>query len=431
MSLIKRYFMVFLPLAIFMQLLPSYSGEQEEGEADFSGTLELDSLILYAIEHNPELESLRKQIEAANSRIPQARALEDPMFEIEVDSVPIDTINLSEAMQIKYTATQRMPFRGKLSLQGDIASKSAIALKDIFHDREREIISKVKKSYYKIYLADKSIQINRENKKIMTELEEIARTKYSVGEGTQQDVLKALVELINLDNELILLEQEMESARAELNRLLNRPSLAPIGMPRNFEYKELKISIDSLQKAALERRPILTSLQNMIEMNKLALALSKKQYYPDFSTGFSYGQTNMGRDRWSLMVGLNIPLWYRKKQAYGVIEAENNLKSSMADYEAARNLVLFEVRDSYLRVSSSFKKLELYKDGIIPQAEQSFKSAIAGYKTNLIDFLTLLDNWRTLLRFWLDYHSLLAQYQQDLSDLEFAVGGTLSEISGE
>jgi len=223
----------------------------------------------------------------------------------------------------------------------------------------------------------------------------------------------------------------MESAKAELNRILNRPSLSPIGLPHDLEYKEFKISIDSLQKAALERRPILSSFQNMIEMNKSALALSKKQYYPDFSTGFSYGQTMVGRDRWSLIVGLNIPLWYKKKQAYGVIEAENNLQSSMADYEATKNLVLFEVCDSYLKASSSFKKLELYKNGIIPQAEQSFKSAVAGYKTGLVDFLTLLDNWRTLLRFWLDYYSLLSQYQQDLSDLEFAVGGTLSETSGE
>ena len=423
--------MVFMALAIFTGFLPSYSGEQEKGEVDFSGILQLDSLISYAIEHNPELESLRKQIEAANSRIPQARALEDPMFEIEIDSVPIDTINISEAMQIRYTASQKIPFRGKLSLQGDIASKSAAALKELFHDREREIISKVKKSYYQSYLINKSVQINRENKEIMRGLEEIARTKYSVGEGNQQDVLKALVELIDLDNELIRLEQEMESAKAELNRILNRPSMSPIGLPHDLEYKEFKISIDSLQKAALERRPILSSFQNMIEMNESALALSKKQYYPDFSTGFSYGQTMEGRDRWSLIVGLNIPLWYKKKQAYGVIEAENNLQSSMADYEATKNLVLFEVRDSFLKISSSFKKLELYKNGIIPQAEQSFKSAIAGYKTGLIDFLTLLDNWKTLLRFWLEYYSLLSQYQQDLSDLEFAVGGTLSETSGE
>ena len=72
------------------------------------------------------------------------------------------------------------------------------------------------------------------------------------------------------------------------------------------------------------------------------------------------------------------------------------------------------------------KKLaELYKTGIIPQAEQSLESATIGYRVNKVDFLTLLDNRLTLFNYEREYYDSIADYQMKRAQLEALVGKDL------
>ncbi len=69
--------------------------------------------------------------------------------------------------------------------------------------------------------------------------------------------------------------------------------------------------------------------------------------------------------------------------------------------------------------------IELYENGIIPQATQSLNSAIAGYQVGSVDFLMLLDSQVTLCNAELQVSTARVEYQKNLAELEAVVGGKL------
>ena len=66
--------------------------------------------------------------------------------------------------------------------------------------------------------------------------------------------------------------------------------------------------------------------------------------------------------------------------------------------------------------------MELYKGGIIPQAEQSLESAVISYRVNKVDFLTLLDGRMNLFNYERELYESQAEYMMKLAQLEAAVG---------
>ena len=79
--------------------------------------------------------------------------------------------------------------------------------------------------------------------------------------------------------------------------------------------------------------------------------------------------------------------------------AESASETNMATDEmnGLKNSISFTINDILAQLERRQKLVELYKGGIIPQAEQSLESAIISYRVNKVDFLTLLDGRSTSL----------------------------------
>jgi outer membrane protein TolC len=85
-----------------------------------------------------------------------------------------------------------------------------------------------------------------------------------------------------------------------------------------------------------------------------------------------------------------------------------------------------EVKDLFVRATSQRDLLELFAQEILPKAEQTLQVSVRSYEAGTVDFLTLIDNWRQLLRFQVAYHRLEAQLRQTLASLERTIGGPLA-----
>ena len=71
------------------------------------------------------------------------------------------------------------------------------------------------------------------------------------------------------------------------------------------------------------------------------------------------------------------------------------------------------------------KSISIYRDGLLPQTEQSFQAAVAAYQTGSVNFMTLLDAQRTIRDVRMGYYKALVDYEQSRADLERAVGKEL------
>ncbi len=129
-------------------------------------------------------------------------------------------------------------------------------------------------------------------------------------------------------------------------------------------------------------------------------------------------------------MGLRVPLYFWRKQRFGVQEAALELSAARAEYSSEKQDVLFMINDNYLSAKTSENLIDLYRDGIIPQSNLSLNSAISGYQVGDIDFLTLLNNLTTLFNFEIEYYRQLAQYHKAIARLEEITGVDLTQSNG-
>ncbi|MCP3676832.1 MAG: TolC family protein, partial [Deltaproteobacteria bacterium] len=234
-----------------------------------------------ALRSNPELQAAKLRWDASTERILQERSLDDPVIGFTYFGEQVQT-RVGEK-QAGVMASQKVPFYGKLRLKGEVARSEAKVSGGVYRTREREIVARAKSAFYELYWAHKSISINEENSNLLKGFVKIAEVKYATAKATQQDVLKAQVELSKIVNELISLEQLRETAAARINTLLNRHPDAPLGIPEEVDIAELTVSLEDLYEKAKDVSPDLSILKSIIERDKAAYKLAKKQYLPDFT----------------------------------------------------------------------------------------------------------------------------------------------------
>ena len=388
------------------------------------------SLIGEALSGNPDYLALQNQWHAAKAQVPQAGALPDPTLGLALGNLPVNSFAFDQEPMTgkKLSLMQMLPFPGKLGTKQDIAGFQAQALEQQVREFSNQLVKNVKLAYYTIFLIDKSITIVKRNKGLLQQFIRIAETKYAVGKGLQQDVLKAQVELSKLTDKLISLNQMRATAGFKLNTLLNRPTDAVVPTIDSVAQSALPQSLDELKSIGLNQRPLLLGWQMLIEKSTKATRLAKLSYLPDFSLGVAYTQRNdlangmIMHDFFSAEVKLNLPIWFFRKQSKLVEEKQYAAKSIQEKFQQIKNQVSFQIEDNYQELQKHSTLLELYRTGIIPQASQSLNAALAGYQVDKVDFLTLINNQMTLFNYELEYYRVLAEHEKTMAKLEAAVG---------
>lgn len=421
-TLIKKLFLcllIFIPLSSFAQ--------------SEKPPIKLDQLIEEALQNNPEILAVKKKWEAFKEKVPQAQALPDPMLGFGIISLPTNFSFRDEDMTMKeISISQMFPLFGKRRLMGEMVEKEAEAVFNEINEKVNKIIKELKSTYFELSYNYRSIEITQRNKEILESFAKVAETQYSVGMGIQQDVIKAHIEVSKMVDELIMLNQKRRALEAKLIALLNRPPESSIGKPEDLSFRKFSFSIEDLQKMAVEINPTLKGMKKMIEAKQKAYELAKKEFYPDLTLKFAYGQRDNGpemkrRDMLTGMMEINIPLFYRSKQNRKVAEVVADLKNVEAQYRAMKNEINFMITDMASMLQRIERQLELYKTGIIPQASLQVSSAMSAYRVGKADFMTLLDSQMTLYRYELEYHQALAEYEKNLASIEAIIGRQFSK----
>lgn len=392
----------------------------------------LAKLVDTALADNPELKSSAARWEMFRNRIGQAGTLEDPMLMLKIQNgIVTDPFNFTrDGMTQKVIGiSQQIPFSGKRKLREQIATQEAETYRWSLAERKLELTRMVKETYYQIFFTDKSLEILDKNIRIIDDFITIAQTKYSVGQGAQQDIFKAQLERSRMLDMRITLEQQRRSLEVNLNSLLYRPITTKVDSIADFQPAPLPLSAEQLVDAAEENRPLLKSLRAQIEKGRAGHDLARKEFYPDFNVSFEYmqRQTAMGSDgsdMYSLGVTFNLPVRKERRQAM-LAESSSEVTMSGEELKAVRNTISSGIADLLAQMERRRKLVELYRSGIIPQARQSLESAVIGYRVDKVDFLTLLDSRVVLFNYEREYYDSLADYQMKLAQLEALTGKEL------
>jgi outer membrane protein TolC len=394
--------------------------------------LSLPALIDEVMANNLDLAAMQHHVKAAQTLVSQAGALADPTLKIDFRNVPTSDFDFDSTPMSgrEISITQQFPYWGKRGARERRARHAAAAAAISHADHQSAVVNVVKQAYFALVFMDRSIEITQKNEALLGDFIRISQTKYSVGTGLQQDILKAQVSLSSLKNRLIVLRHRRLRIEAEVNGLRNRNPRAPVGATPAVTQTPYTYDTESLQRAALETRPMLAALEEQIGSWRAAEDLARKASRPDFDVSLAYRQRDFtgdpveGSDFLSVGVKLNLPI-YRGRIEDQLAETRAHLRAVEVEFESMRQQVATQVQQLCVDVSMHAEQVDLFKTAIIPQANQSLSSAISGYQVDKVDFLTLLNNQVTLFNFEIDYHRHLTDYERKLAQLEAVIGKRL------
>jgi outer membrane protein TolC len=389
--------------------------------------LPLQSLIKEAMEQNPEIRAMQRSFDMMRARVPQAKALPEPMLSYGYtgNAVPLPPLDIQRgdpASARMLSFTQEMPYPGKLKLKGKMANVEAEAEWWNYEQVRLNVVAEVKDAYFDLFYLHKAIETVTKNKDLVEKFARIAEAGYAVGKGIQQDVLKAQVEVSKLIEQLMVLEQRKQTARARLNSLLFREPETPLGQPEEIRPREFTYSLAALNEAALTNYPTLKARRRKIDREQYSVALAQKDFYPDFTVGVTYFNRPGLPEMYGVNVGVKIPLYFWQKQRPAVAEAAASARAERERLENETTVLFFRLKDRYLAATTAQRLVKLYGTTIIPQSSLSLESAISGYEVGKVDFLTLLDNLVTLLNYELSYYEQLTNVEKAIAALEPFVG---------
>lgn len=410
-------------------LAMSASAGAQSGEAIPGASLE--SLLQLAKERNPDYASMRFEAQAAAERVTPAGALPDPKFRTELMDITKmgeqnPTVWPGSVGSTRYTLMQDLPWFGKRDLKRDIAQLEADGSQGKVEANWTELKAKIKTAQAQRHYLRGSEKLTREILDLMLRLEKISQARYAGGLAAQQDVIRAQVEQTNMRNELVALESERRQVNARLNTLLARPASAALAAPEKPRAVPAAPQLDyaKLEARARSRNPQLLTEEARTRAAGKSRDLTRLNRYPDFTFSIAPTQYQSAIKEWALMVEVSIPLQQSSRRAQER-ESEAMLSAAQSRKEAVANQVLSDLAENLAALEAAQSSGLLASNSLLPQAELSFSSALAGYENGKVDFAALLDAQRQIRQ--ARQNQIKAQYEGQirLAEIEKLIGEDL------
>lgn len=392
----------------------------------------VESLLELARNRNPDFAAANHDAQAARERVYPAGSLPDPTLRTELRDITNQGSNAAPSLlpsrigSTKYTLIQPVPFWGKRDLRREVAEAEAHQASGLAAQSWDELAASIKTLYAQYYVLAETEKLTRELLEFAGSLEKISRARYANGLVPQQDVIRAQVEQTGMRTELVNIENERHHSMVKLNALLSRPAMAPLAEPLALRPLPPPARLDygALEARLRSHNPQLFVAEERVVAATKSRELAYRNRYPDFNLGISPIQVGSKVNEWELMIELNIPLQQKSRRSQER-EAQSMLAAAESRRESTQNRLLAELAENLSALESARRVETLTRDSFLPQAELSFKSALAGYENGKVDFATLLDAQRQIRKAKLDLLKAQAEEQTRLAEMERLLGEDL------
>jgi outer membrane protein TolC len=383
---------------------------------------------------NPLVGAARLQKRVSQQLRPQVTSLPDPKLSLGMYLQAVET--RVGAQRTNLGIRQTFPTGGKLRLRGEIADRRVEEAGEDLRLRRLEVTRRLRKAYYEYWYNRRARSITKEMMDLVVSGEQVARTRYSSGRGGQEVLIKAQVELGVLEDRVHTLE-EIESTYVEIiNALLDRNPGETLGDPdlRDLEETELIKTKEELFQSLKKRAPELRKLSFQAQRKSLEKKLEQKARIPDITAGINWVITDKaafvtpdnGKDPLVATIGINLP--FRRRRYRAAARARELERLAIEETaEGIRNALEADLEGAYFRYQDGRRKLNLYRDSLVPKGRQSLEATFASFQSGRASFLDLLDAERILLDFELSYARGARDHLQAIADIERIVGTGISQ----
>jgi outer membrane protein TolC len=388
----------------------------------------LSQLLTEAEANNPQISAADHGARAARQVAPQMTTLPDPKFTYQQFGVgspkPFAGYTNSNFGYIGIGASQELPYPGKLRLRGEVAEREADTKQAAVAVAETSIADTVKADYLQLAYLQQTLGILRQNETVLDHLIHDATVHYQVGQGMQQDVLRAQVDRTKIVREITMHHEQMGQLEAHLKGLLNRDQGSPDIVAEDLIETPLKSTSADLLASVRQNNPQIQVDASSIRKQEAQLDSAKRGGKPDFDLGYMYQNTDRKyRDYYMFTFDVRFPR--RKRVNAEIAEAAEKRAESQQTLDAHLQQQLAEVQQEYIRAASDGELLKEYREGLIPQSDAAYRATLSSYASNREEFVHVLLYFTDILDLKLEYAQTLEDHEAALAHLESLTGATL------
>lgn len=425
----SKIILFFLVLIINQAIFNLPAEAQEEIKAEVNSDLALPSggeiltlirCLEIALNENPLVLSAREQYQAALARVNIARSFPQPGLLLDY---PLMSRMLSPGQSEErfFWLNQLIEFPGRRYLRSRVAG---FAAREAWQDSENirlQIAYQVKEAFFGLLLAEELLKYARENFNLNKRFLDLVEIKYSAGEISEAEVLRARVELARAQALLQQAGTERQLTATRLNVILGRSKDDRVEIRGELKLAPLTISLDEARQKAFLQRPEIHKVEYSIRRAGFQKKQSYLSYLPDFNLGLARHQVD-GIKYWDLSLSFSVPLFFWQPARGEIAEAQALIRAAQNEKKYWENLISLEVEEAFRQAFLYQEQIKLFEENIISQSEQVYEMLLYSFKEGQVGGLELLEARRTWLEARSSFAEKLYQYAVSLALLDRAMG---------
>ena len=265
------------------------------------------------------------------------------------------------------------------------------------------------------YLAQQTIKLIEDDWSLFEQMAEVAKASYSnvVGKTRQQDVIRAQLEIVQLDDRLTSQKQKLETTIARLNEWLHIYDADRLNESFNFDAQPLEFSVSkelpsiqlnnptvlkasnysrNLLAQELSNHPAILAIDIKRKASEKGIELAKQQYEPQWGVNASYAyRDNMPSgdsraDLFSVGVTFDLPLFTENRQ-------DKQVAASIADSETIKTEKLLLTKQMISVLEKELRQLKrlsdrqsIYQEQLLKQTHDQAEASLTAYTNDDGDF---------------------------------------------
>jgi outer membrane protein, heavy metal efflux system len=429
----KTTYLLLLNLTLILSLRTANAGESDARSVRSNGLL-LSEVTAAVLANNPAIKEALKKWNAAKARVPQAAAWDDPR--LGGDTLVHRFVNVppNAFMDQSVSIEQVVPITGKNLARARAAMAEAISAYEDVRRAQLDVIAAARGSFFRLANAYDQLEINRKNIDSLKQIADISRAKYEAGTQSAADVLVAETDESKLEEAQRDLERQLSDEQSRLNQLMNRDAFAPLSVPGTASIQMPQLSPTSLRPLVLTHRPEIKMAEAKIDVEKWKLQLARREWIPDPALVVKAQRYNdAGQAVSEVDAGVSFPLpWVNfRKYGAGVREAAENLGAAEHGLDRSQKEALRLLRDQLQKIETFHHHVELFRDKLVPQAQQAFEANRLAYESGKLSFLDWITAQRVLRDIEATARMHLTDYQVAVAELEAIIGAQLYPLPAD
>lgn len=359
-------------------------------------SLSLSETVDLALKHDLwTLQAKQKKQGLAAEQI-AAGTLPDPSLKLSLMNLPTDSFSFNqEAMtQLQVGVAQMLPRGDSLQIAQDKLALQQTEIDWLQAERQNQITLLVKELWLDGVAASQAITLINQNKLLFEQLLDVTKANYAsaIGKVRQQNVIRAELELVQLDERIANEQQKLDSITARLTSLVQDTDVSFAQV--DFDFSALPaitvkdkalLSEQNQLIARLNQHPRIKALDLQTEQMQKNKAMAEQSYKPAWGVNASYGyrddaDNGMSRaDFFSVGVSVDLPLFTDKRQ-------DQKVNSAIAQTEAAKTNVRLQLKTllgqthaELANLKRLFERQQRFNQTLLQQSAEQAEAALTAY----------------------------------------------------